>query len=589
MIELNSEQKSFLAENAGHLLLTGGPGSGKTTVSIYKAQKIVRENLLSEQKVLFLSFARPSVARIIETLHLENNKENKSIEISTYHAFFWNIITSHGYLIQLPKKLSILLPKDEAIVLSNIRNRGTRGKSQDEKKRIEIEIKKAENEELTRIAIEEGKISFKLFEFYVIKILLNCSKITTQLSERYPFIILDEFQDTNTQQWDIIKMLGSKTTIMALADPEQRIYDFIGADPERLNQYTIEFKPKKFDLGCNNHRSSGTDIAIFGRDILSGVFSKSSYNGICCKTFPPTDSAAMSVLKFHTLERIKELNSVKPNWSLGILVPSKHKMRQISDYFMSEDNKPIIYHKAMIDTEGVLLSAEIISFLLQPLKERDFQTLIQLVIAFLQGRHGENVTKKDMERAKKLKLSLLAFINGSCKSSDPIYKIFSVYNEIESLTLVGDPEADWKSVRNKMESGNCPYLKEIALEAKNMRLLRKGNFIRECLADTWRNNGFYKEARLLINISFQQEHLAITPEVTKGVIIMNIHKAKGKQFDEVIIFEGPYKYKDRLVSQNDKNNISSSNRQNFMVAITRAKFKTSILTPKNDPCVLLIS
>ena len=71
MVELTKAQQDVLATD-GYQLVTGGPGSGKTTVSILKAAKIAREALRPEQRILFLSFARATVSRVLEAMDEES-------------------------------------------------------------------------------------------------------------------------------------------------------------------------------------------------------------------------------------------------------------------------------------------------------------------------------------------------------------------------------------------------------------------------------------------------------------------------------------------------------------------------------------
>ena len=331
MIELTKKQKDVLAAN-GHALVQGGPGSGKTTISILKAGNIVKERLSRGQHVLFLSFARATVSRVLEAIDEEGGlprEVRRLIEVDTYHAFFWRLIKTHGYLLGLARRLNILTPHNEAVALSEIRNdyKADRYLSAAER----TEKNEREDAERLRLAMAEGLVCFDLFADLVGQLLHGSNKIRALMANAYPTIILDEFQDTAADQWNVIQALGRDSDLLALADPEQRIFDFIGADPERLNHFIEEFNVVPIDLSDENHRSKGTDIVHFGNDILSGRYSKSSYEGVGLELFEPNQNQAITKVVTETLQARKRLIENGPkDWSLAILVPTKRMTRLVS-------------------------------------------------------------------------------------------------------------------------------------------------------------------------------------------------------------------------------------------------------------------
>jgi DNA helicase-2/ATP-dependent DNA helicase PcrA len=227
----------------------GGPGSGKTTLALLKASKKINDGLLPGQNVLFLSFSRAAVTRIMEATKVNISADHiKSLSIQTFHSFFWQILQGYGYLLGCPRKLSIVTAHDEK-ALSN-------GVSRDSSDWANWDVARQD------MFYQEGHVCFDLFAPMSAKIMSRADSIRDRIAKRYPLILVDEAQDTDDEQWECIELLAEKSQIICLADPDQMIYDFLpGVGPIRITKIRQSLKPQETDLGLENNRSSGTEIA----------------------------------------------------------------------------------------------------------------------------------------------------------------------------------------------------------------------------------------------------------------------------------------------------------------------------------------
>ena len=114
-------KRRAILDGSGHMLVVGGPGSGKTTIALLKARRAVLERLRPEQSVLFLSFSNAAIRRILESGgSILTNEIGRQVEIKTYHSFAWDILRSHGYLLSSQRKLTVIGAHDAAVLRAGL-------------------------------------------------------------------------------------------------------------------------------------------------------------------------------------------------------------------------------------------------------------------------------------------------------------------------------------------------------------------------------------------------------------------------------------------------------------------------------------
>ena len=101
----------------------------------------------------------------------------------------------------------------------------------------------------------------------------------------------------------------------------------------------------------------------------------------------------------------------------------------------------------------------------------------------------------------------------------------------------------------------------------------------------WRTQGDYAGAEAALGDALLQEHFVAAQKEWRGLHVMTIHKAKGKEFDEVVIYEGTFS--GRIVAANADARRIAQSRLALRVAVTRAICRTTIVTPLRNGCAFL--
>ena len=577
MFQLKEDDKrTAVLEATGNILIMGGPGSGKTTIALFKAKEIVEKGgLKNGQKILFLSFARATISRVEEHAGALIPPEIKSsIEINTYHGFIWNILQKHGYLLSA-QPLKLLPPHEASTKMAGVKKEDIPAKAH-------------------AIFEESGFVHFDIFASLCAELLEKSTALRNIICDIYPVIILDEFQDTNPDEWGLIRLLGKTSTLIALADPDQRIYDFRGADPKRISNFIADFEPEPFDFGTENNRSNGTDIVEFGNDLLSQRNIGKTYNDVMVYTYSSRNAELKHLyLKAKVLQAIGWLKKQMPSepWSLAILVPSNQLMLEVSDFLQKEQTisaektLPKITHEVAIDSSGPSLAALFVATLLEKGSQGICTStdVFRPLVSYIQG-HKSNASpsKADIELCAAIEKYISeGKINGKNRKA-LVGECEMLSTAVNTLVFTGNIITDWKTIVNIVSDCTSPHIQRLVSDVRYLRLLQKGTQLYSSLGTLWRDNHSYHGALDAVASALTQEHFSMSTKKWDGVNVMTIHKSKGKEFDVVIVYEG--KYSGRIVSKPDR---IDQARLNLRVAVTRAKRCVLILTPEDEPCPLL--
>lgn len=297
--DLNNEQLEAVKQKTGPMIILAGAGSGKTRVLTYKVIYLIEQGV-DPLNILMVTFTNKAASEMKERMMKffagQNIKTADLPTVSTFHALCAKILRIDGEQIGIPKNFLIYDSQDqkdaikEAFNLLNISFKEYKPSS------VLANISQAKNELIseleypqyarghfqeivTRVYLiyqkllkENAALDFDDLILKVVELFKKNPLILEKYQNKFKYILIDEYQDTNHAQYQLTKMLSRKwNNVCVVGDFSQSIYSFRGADFLNLSKFNDDFTNVKTFSLSQNYRSTQKIL-----DAASSIISKNN-------------------------------------------------------------------------------------------------------------------------------------------------------------------------------------------------------------------------------------------------------------------------------------------------------------------------
>ena len=301
--KLNKQQKLPVIHKNGPLIVIAGAGSGKTRVLTYRIVHLINQNI-DPFNILALTFTNKAAAemkkRISESV---GDSQARNIWMGTFHSVFARILRSEAPLLGYPTNFTIYDTYDSERLVSNIIKELNLNKDHYKTKQIRNRISSLKNNFITvenyfnnPEMIEVDKMSKRsefgnIYKRYVERcfrssvmdfddLLLKTNELLNKFPEvlskyqdKFRYILVDEYQDTNYSQYLIIKALSDRhQNLCVVGDDSQSIYSFRGANIDNILNFKKYYPDCKIYKLEQNYRSSNNIVQCANSLIQNNQF-----------------------------------------------------------------------------------------------------------------------------------------------------------------------------------------------------------------------------------------------------------------------------------------------------------------------------
>lgn len=591
---LNDKQKEAVLYINGPMLVLAGAGSGKTKVLTNRIANLI-DNGISPANILAITFTNKAAKEMKDRVFNLIGNDAYMIQISTFHSLGLKILKENYEKLGYDKNFVVIDSDDALTVIKKIMKDMNLSPQYYNAKNIRNKISSAKNElmDLQSFAnLEYDKNIVKIYEKYLEKLKLNNSvdfddllilpiklfreypSVLESYQERYKYILIDEYQDTNECQYIFSKMLAKKyKNIFVVGDNDQAIYAFRGANYKNILNFEKDYPDCKTILLEENYRSTKTIL-----------------------------NAANSVIKNNKLRKDKNLWSNNEEGELIKYIRTDGEKEE-ADYVAKEIKKlisegvnpvdiAVLYRtnaQSRVMEEACLknnIPYKIIgSFYFYNRKEiKDLICYLRLINNYKDDvslLRVINVPKRKIGEKTIDNISNVALVNNSC-----LFDAINNGKELEFKNLILD-------LKEKCENLSLTEMVELVLDKSGIKQELENeksldSEIRlENLEEFKSITKNYEEEYGVISLDDFLNEISLVSDMSEHqdgnnkVSLMTVHSVKGLEFDDVFVIgmeEGIFPHYNAI--NEGTNSAIEEERRLCYVAITRAKKKLWLLNAK---------
>lgn len=583
--ELNTEQKEAVLHTEGPLLVVAGAGAGKTRVITYRIKHLIEQAGVKPEHILAITFTNKAAKEMKERVDklLEGQAGGRPM-IGTFHSLGSMICRAHARQLGRDRYFSIL-DRDESITLIK---QAERELSIDEKRfeprKILGAISRAKGDgfSLADYKTEAGndfypKLVMQVWEHYqalvakarafdfddllleTVKLLKREPEILKYYQEQFKYLLIDEYQDTNTVQYDLAKLLaGERKNIGVVGDVDQSIYSWRGADFANLLRFEKDFVGAKVVLLEENYRSTQTILTAANQIISKNknrhektLFTKNN-EGEQISVVTALSELAEADFVASEIKKLLEGGATASN--MAVLYRANFQSRVLEEAMLRKSVPYQVLGTRFFDRKEV---KDLMAYLKAAINNDDYAALTRAISSPPRGIGKTTIMKIAAGERESLPAAMARKVNDFYKNLAEI-KVgveTKITSEVIKFTLQASGlEASLKK-GSAEEQERLENLRELVTLATKYDYLPAPEGI----------------IMLLEEVALASEQDSLN-EKKEGVKLMTVHAAKGLEFDYVFI-TGLEQDLFPHAGFGEKDRDEEEERRLFYVAITRARKK----------------